>query len=455
MTVYSIIGLGKLGASMAAGIALQGHHVIGVDINEETIRKINNGHAPVQETNLEETIAANSETIEATTSHKKAVLNSDVSFVIVPTPSDERGAFSLQYAKWAFQAIGRALAEKKGYHLVVLTSTVLPGSTRHGLIPILERESKKVAGRDFGVCYSPEFIALGSIIHDFLNPDFTLVGEFDEKAGDQLEAYYAEFMQNSPPCKRMTIENAELVKVSLNTYVTTKISFANMLAELCENIPGGDVDIVTDALGTDKRIGHLYLKGALGYGGPCFPRDNIALSYMADALGQEAALAKTTNKYNRALPAKFVDRVKEFIRPGDTVAILGLAYKPYSHVVEESQAVLLARALSKMGVRVVAFDPLANESARGELRDQAVILSRISDCLNQADVVIIATPDPIFRSLSFADFQQSSSPIVTVIDCWRLLTNKFANQTQIRYVPIGRSMDDEGNAKRLKALWNN
>ena len=129
MTVYSIIGLGKLGASMAAGIAMQGHQVIGVDINEDAVRKVNNGHAPVQETNLEEITASNSERIQATTSHKEAVLNSDVSFVIVPTPSDEQGAFSLQYAKWAFQAIGRALVEKEGYHLVVLTSPVFPGST--------------------------------------------------------------------------------------------------------------------------------------------------------------------------------------------------------------------------------------------------------------------------------------------------------------------------------------
>jgi len=157
---------------MAAAFAARGFDVVGVDVNKRSIDLINQGKAPVQETDLEETIAANKERIRATSSHEDAVLNSDISFVIVPTPSDERGSFSLQYAKWAFKEIGKALGKKKGYHNVVLTSTVLPGSTRQALVPILERESGKSAGKDFGVCYSPEFIALGSIINDFLHPDF-------------------------------------------------------------------------------------------------------------------------------------------------------------------------------------------------------------------------------------------------------------------------------------------
>ncbi|HEX8637335.1 MAG TPA: 3-hydroxyacyl-CoA dehydrogenase NAD-binding domain-containing protein, partial [Pyrinomonadaceae bacterium] len=155
----SVIGLGKLGASMAAAFAERGLKVVGVDINQRSVELVNQGRAPVQETNLDETIGKNKERIRATTSHEDAILNSDISFVIVPTPSDEHGAFSLQYAKWAFKEIGRALGKKKGYHNIVLTSTVLPGSTRQALLPVLEKESGKKAGRDFGLCYSPEFIA--------------------------------------------------------------------------------------------------------------------------------------------------------------------------------------------------------------------------------------------------------------------------------------------------------
>ncbi|MCS7220810.1 MAG: nucleotide sugar dehydrogenase [Anaerolineae bacterium] len=450
---FSVVGLGKLGASMAAAIASRGFNVIGVDVNHRTVELVNAGRAPVQETNLEETIAANRKRLRATCSHREAILNSDVTFVVVPTPSDDRGAFSLQYAAWAFREIGRALKEKNSYHNVVLTSTVLPGSTRYGLLPILERASEKVCGRDFGLCYSPEFIALGSVIHDFLNPDFVLIGEFDEHCGSQLEACYAQIMENNPPCQRMSIENAELTKIAVNTFVTTKITFANVLADLCERIPGGDIDVVTNALGLDRRIGHKYLKGALGYGGPCFPRDNVALGFIARALGTCVELAEVTDRTNRTLPEKIVERIRPLIHRGATVAILGLAYKPLSHVVEESQGIYLAKALSKVGARVVAYDPLAGEAARAELRDQAVVLDSLKDCLAQADVVLITTPDPIFQTLTAADFNRNNSNVI-VVDCWRILSRKLAGHPHIRYIPIGCSVDDEANAMRLAKLWN-
>ena len=163
----SVIGLGKLGASMVAAIASRGFDVIGVDINQKSVELINEGREPVQETDLGKYISENKDRIRATMSHEEAVLNSDISFVIVPTPSDDKGSFSLQYAAWAFREMGKALAKKNGYHIIVLTSTVLPGATRYGLLPILEKESGKKAGKDFGLCYSPEFIALGSVIRDF------------------------------------------------------------------------------------------------------------------------------------------------------------------------------------------------------------------------------------------------------------------------------------------------
>lgn len=450
---YSIVGLGKLGASMAAAIASRGFNVIGVDVSQQAIDLLNAGHAPVQETDLEETIAKNRERLRGTLSHREAVLKSDTTFVIVPTPSDERGAFSLQYAAWAFGEIGRALAEKDRYHVVVLTSTVLPGSTRYGLLQILERESGKVCGRDFGLCYSPEFIALGSVIKDFLNPDFTLIGEFDERSGSHLEACYAEIMPENPPCKRMSLENAELTKIAVNTFVTTKITFANMLAEMCERIPYGDIDVVSDALGQDKRIGRRYLTGGLGYGGPCFPRDNVALGFIARALGSQAHLAETTDSANRSMAENVVKRLGTMITRGTTVAVLGLAYKPMSHVIEESQGVYLARALSKAGARVVAYDPLAGQMAHNELHDQAVILDSIEACLAQAEIVLVTTPDPLFCKLRAADFEGKRSSI-TVVDFWRILEKELSGNPSVNYIPFGRSVDDEANAARLAELWD-
>jgi len=449
---FSVIGLGKLGASMAAAIASRGFDVIGVDVNTKAVEAVNAGHAPVQETNLEETISANKERIKATLDHKEAILNSDLSFVIVPTPSDDRGAFSLQYAAWAFKAIGRALADKPGYHNIVLTSTVLPGSTRYGLLPILENESGKKCGKDFGLCYSPEFIALGSILHDFLNPDFTLIGEYDEHCGKQLEDCYAKIMVNKPPCKRMSLENAELTKVSVNSFVTTKITFANMLAELCEKIPGGDVDVVTNALGADLRIGNKYLKGGLGYGGPCFPRDNVALGFIARALGSQAPISETTDTINRGIPERMSHQLKRLAKKGSTIAILGFAYKPFSHVIEESQGVYLAKALSHAGARVIGYDPLAGETAKSELAYDALVLDSLESCLEQADIVLITTPDPVFMNLKAVDFKHKP---VTVIDFWRILDKALAGNPDITYIPVGRSTDDAANAERLMNLWQN
>lgn len=179
-----------------------------------------------------------------------------------PGRSDEFGAFSLDHAEAAFQNCGRALAVKQGYHNFALMSTVLPCATRYRLLPILEKVSGKTSNLDFGLCYSPQFVALGSVIHDFLNPDFVLIGENYGRAGADLEAFYTKIMPKKSHCLRMSIENAELTKIAINTFITTKIAFANMIADLCERIPDGDIDVVSTALGMDHRIGRACLTGS-------------------------------------------------------------------------------------------------------------------------------------------------------------------------------------------------
>jgi UDPglucose 6-dehydrogenase len=452
-TRYSVIGLGKLGASMAAAIASRGFEVIGVDVNETSVRLMNEGHAPVSETGLEELIAANTRRLRATTSHEEAVLASDISFVIVPTPSNQQGAFSIQYAAWAFKAIGRALKRKNEYHNVVLTSTVLPGASRYGLLPVLEAESGKKCGPDFGFCYSPEFIALGSTIRDFLNPDFTLLGQFDDRCGEHLEKCYEDILERPAPCRRMTLENAELTKIAVNTFVTTKIAFANMLAGICETIPGGNIDVVSDALGLDTRIGRRYLTGALGYGGPCFPRDNVALAWFARARGVAASLAQTTDAANRSLADRIADQVRNLVGQGKTVAVLGLSYKPKSHVIEESQAINLARALASTGARVVGYDPLANAAARTALAYHAVVVDTMKDCVSGADCVVVSNPDDEFKSLTAEMILTNGQTRALVIDFWRILACTLGTDPRIRYIPFGCSVNDEANSTALQGMW--
>ena len=434
---FSVVGLGKLGASMAAAIASKGHQVVGVDVNHRSVDAVNAGRAPVQETGLQDLIAQNRDRLRATMSHEEAIRESELTFVIVPTPSDERGAFSLQYVAFAFREIGKALAAKQEWHTIVLTSTVLPGSMRHGLVPVLEQHSGKVAGVGFGVCYSPEFIALGSVIRDFLNPDFLLVGEHDPRSGEHLAACYADIMGASTPVKRMSLENAELAKIAVNAFVTTKITFANMLAELCGAMPGGDIDVVSDAIGMDSRIGRKYLTGGLGFGGPCFPRDNVALGFIANALGGRGDLLVTTDRLNRSLADRILHELRARVSREVTVAILGLAYKPFSHVIEESQAMMMAKAFLEHGARVLAYDPLAGEAANLELGGRALIMDAARDCLRDADVVLIATPDPEFKTLTAGDFRSGGRPVL-VIDFWRILSEQLSHAKDIEYVPYGR-----------------
>lgn len=448
----SIFGLGKLGASMAAGMASRGFHVIGVDVSKNAIDALNAGKAPVQETGLEEMIAANKERLRATTDAVEAVAQSDISFVIVPTPSDSRGAFELQYAKFAFRSIGKALREKNGYHVVVLTSTVLPGATRLGLLPVLESESGKKCGPDFGLCYSPEFIALGTVIRDFLNPDFYLVGEFDSRSGDALEEVNRRVCMKNPVVRRMTIENAEIAKIALNSFVTMKVSFANTLADICERIPGGDVDVVSEALGSDSRIGRKYLTGGMGFAGPCFPRDNVALSFLCRQIGASPDLLETNDAYNRALADRFVSKILPLAKKGDTVCILGLAYKPLSHVIEESQGVALALAFANAGMRVVGYDPLAGAATRQVFRDHALVADSLEEALRDANLVVVTTPDDCFRELNPSDFLAGHDS-VTVVDFWRTLSGKLENQKGIHYVPMGRFRDKASAEPALHALW--
>lgn len=448
----SVIGLGKLGGTMAGCLASRGFNVIGVDVSQKAVDDLNAGRAPAQETGLDEMINKYKVRIRATLSHEEAILGSELSFVIVPTPSDDRGAFSIQYAAFAFEAIGKALAKRSTYHTVVLTSTVLPGSTRYGLLPILEKFSGKKCGKDFGLCYSPEFIALGTVIRDYLNPDFYLVGEFDERSGTALESVNSRVALNSAPSKRMSIENAELAKISVNSYVTLKISYANMLADLCERVPGGDVDVVSDAIGMDKRIGRRYLTGGFGYGGPCFPRDNVALNFIGRHLGAATQLLEVNDTYNRTISPRFVEKLKPHLRKGSTVAVLGLAYKPLSHVIEESSGIYLCRALANSGLRVIGHDPLATAEAHMALQDHALVTESVSDCLQDAECVLVTTPDDTYKALKPENFIGNKNT-VTVVDFWRCLPETVRNHPKIRYVPMGRCLDDAEAIRKLDGLW--
>jgi len=344
----AVVGLGKLGAPLAAVLASKGNQVLGVDVNPKAVQLLNDGLAPVEEPGLQDLVSSSRERLSATTEIDQAA-DADVSILLVPTPSNGRGAFSNEHLLAALSELGRGLAGSDRYHLVVIGSTVMPGSCDAEIRSTLEQAAGRIVCDTLGLCYSPEFIALGNVIRDMLEPDMVLIGESDTRAGDVLETLYVGVCENDPPFRRMSLVNAELTKIAVNTYVTMKISYANTLADMCERLPGADVEAVTDALGLDTRIGSKYLRGAVAYGGPCFPRDNKAFSVLARDLGAEPALAEATDSVNEAQIVRLAGAVQSRLKDGDAVGILGLAYKPDTGVIDASPGVALARLLGSAG----------------------------------------------------------------------------------------------------------
>jgi UDPglucose 6-dehydrogenase len=431
----SVIGLGKLGAPLAACVAAKGCRVIGVDHDAHKVELMNRKLAPVYEPGLEELLRVAGDRLTATQDIEAAVSATDVTFVVVATPTETGGGFSLRYVLPSCERIGHALRAKDSFHLICLTSTVMPGSTGGPVRSMLERASGKCMGRDFGLCYNPEFIALGSVIHDFMNPDFLLIGEPDPRSGDILESIYTNVCENTPAVARMNFVNAEITKLAVNTYMTTKISFANMLARLCERLPEANVDVVTTALGRDSRIGSKYLKGAVSYGGPCFPRDNLALATLARQLGVPADLAQVTDQFNRVQVTWLADLVQNHSPEGGSVGILGLTYKPNTDVVEEAVGFLLARELASRGVSVVAYDPAGYKNSAAAFDGKVRFTTSAEECIAQADVAVLATPWQEFIGIPGQQWARHRLPR-TVIDCWRALKH-LDGCDGVRYLGLG------------------
>ncbi len=427
----SVVGLGKLGLCLANVLAYKGFRVTGVDNDEKRIALLNKSKSPIYEPGLRSLLKSNRSRLQVTNDYAKAILNSDVTFVIVPTPSERSGYFSLDYVKQAMGDIGAVLKLKNSYHLVVLTSTVMPQSMDRYVRPILEEKSGKLCGRRFGLCYNPEFIALGDVVKGLLRPDFVLIGQSDEKAGKSLEEIQRRVCENNPPVERMNFVNAEIAKISVNSFVTMKMSFANSLAEICENVEGADANRITTAIGTDKRIGPSYLRGALGYGGPCFPRDNIAFASFAREVGVHANLAEATDDVNRRQVHRiFKILERENVKPPMKIGVLGLTYKPKTNVTEASQALQLAQSLASSGFEVLTYDP----ALKGDSLPIGGVKMAPSpeSCISGSKVCIIATPWEIFGRIKATSYYDK-----IVIDCWRVLSEKSIDCAS-KYFAVGK-----------------
>ena len=429
----SVIGLGRIGSPLAACLGACGLSVVGIDVDKSKVDKLNRHEPPVFEPGLGALLESSAGCVSATTDGA-AVAQTAVTFVAVRTPSRRQGEFSLRFVLSACRDVAKGIAAKDDYHLVVLVSTVMPGSTGGRVKAALEEASGRRCGTEFGLCYSPALAALGSVIRDLISPDFVLIGESDARAGDLLCSIYAQLCRADVPVVRTSLVNAEIAKLAINSFVTTKITFANTLARMCERLPGADVDEVTAAIGLDRRIGPKFLKGAISYGGPCFPRDNFAFAALARHIGSPAYLAEATDRANREGISVLADLAISRLPSGGRVGVLGLAYKPDTDVVDDAPGVLLANELDGRGVDVMVHDPVATDAAREILTERVAVASTCRDCVSASDVLVIATPWKQFQQLE-SDLFDDGRPRL-LIDCWRLI-DEHRLPGIVEYLPLG------------------
>jgi UDPglucose 6-dehydrogenase len=276
---------------------------------------------------------------------------------------------------------------------------------------MIEKETGWKCGVDFGFCYNPEFIALGNVVNGLLEPDMVLIGESDEKSGAALEQLYKNYNRNRPLLCRMSIISAELTKISVNSYITMKISFTNQLRMIAERLPGANIHHILCAIGSDSRIGNKYLRAGLSYGGPCFPRDNRLLAYTAQQVGGRAPLAEASDTINEATKLDLLDRVKQRVTKDQVVAILGLAYKPDTYIVEESAGLYLAQNLKRHGYKVIVHDCCATPTNCPVLHEFEVIESLDELQKREVGLAVVCCPWPGYEKLELA-------PGTTLLTSW-------------------------------------
>jgi len=418
-TRLSILGMGYVGAVSAACFADLGHTVIGVDPDASKVESIANGVSPIVEKGLPELLAKahKRELLDASTNVIDSVLNTDVTFVSVGTPSSPDGACDLTYLRQASAQLGEALKIKTSYHLIVFRSTTPPRTTRDVMIPILEKSSGKVCGKDFGVCFNPEFLRESTAIEDFYQPPKTVIGCFDDRSGKFAAKLYKDV---TGELIHTSLEAAEFVKYIDNTWHAVKVSFANEVGRLCK-ATGVDSHDVMDIFVKDKKLNlsPYYLKPGFAYGGSCLPKDTRGISHLAASLGVDLPLIDSLPVTNKCHVKHAIGMIEKY-HP-KTVGIVGLTFKSGTDDLRESPSIKLAKALQLLGYKVRYFDPNINTRRMREqlCRDHENLAQShcaLSDTLIiQSDLVVIAHADNYAAKIAV-----KAKQTIPVIDLVRL-----------------------------------
>ena len=412
----SVVGSGYVGSTLAACLASLGHEVVNIDVDEEIVARINDGRAPIHEEGLPELVAAHAGPdgdgrLRATTDYT-AVLDTEVTFLCLPTPSREDGSIDLSIMKVGAESLGETLAEKDGRHTVVVKSTVVPGTTADEIAPVVARHSGRTVGDDLGIGMNPEFLREGTAVSDFLDPDKVVLGADDAETLSTMHEIFDPLVARAddPPVVETNTRTAEMMKYANNAFLASKISLMNDLGNICKEY---DVDAyeVADAMGLDDRINRAFLDSGLGWGGSCFPKDVAAIVAAAREVDYDAPLLSAAIEVNEEQPRRFLrllDRHAEVA--GEKVAVLGLAFKPGTDDIRETRAVPVIEGLLDRGADVVATDPVAVENTR-EVFPDVEYVETPEEALADAAACLVLTAWPEYAELD-AEFDAMSTPLV-------------------------------------------
>jgi UDPglucose 6-dehydrogenase len=418
-----VVGLGYVGLPLACALASKLFKVVGLDTDLEKIELIKKGEAPIYEEGLQELLKRVLEkgSLRITSSYREMIEESDACFVCVGTPSNPDGSVDLRYVKETVEVIGESLKWIDKYFLLVVRSTIPPGTTSNLIRNIIEDRSGKKLGQ-YGLCFNPEFLREGRALHDIFNPDRIIIGALDKRSGELLLDIYRRFHGESmPPVLMTNPTNAELIKYANNVFLATKISFINMISQLCQRLPDADVKVVAEGIGMDKRIGREFLNAGLGWGGSCFPKDVKAFLKFGEEMGLRLKLVESIIEINESQIENAMRLAKELIGDldGRRISILGLAFKPGTDDVRESRAIRLIEELLKYNVEIRVHDPKALEKARKVLGDKVVYCETIEECLIGSDLCILATEWPEYKELS-QEMLKRYMRRPALLDCRRL-----------------------------------
>ena len=421
----SVIGSGYVGTTIAACFAELGHHVVNVDIDEEIVSMINDGNAPIHEDGLADLIASHAGAdgagrLRATTDYD-AILDTDVTFLCLPTPSRGDGSIDLSIMEMGAETLGQTLQKKDGWHTIIVKSTVVPLTTEDVITPVLRGESGKTPGEDFGVGMNPEFLREGTAVGDFLHPDKVVLGANDKRTADDMYSVFEPLVKREGcPVVETGTREAEMIKYANNGFLAAKISLMNDIGNICKEF-GIDVYEVADSIGLDDRISDQFLQSGVGWGGSCFPKDTAAIIAAAESRGYRPPMLNAAVEVNDLQPQRLLSLLDAHVDIVDKrAAVLGLAFKPGTDDTRSSRAIPVIEGLRERGASVAAYDPVATNNMRETFPDVEYTESAVA-ALQDAHGCVVVTGWDEFAALD-EEFDEMADPIV--IDGRRVVSRR-------------------------------